>query len=229
MRGKRALELSIGCVCDFLTDISNAHASELLAVGHDLPDATLAAIVTSFQSAKSFVELQLSSYLHYCQELPWSLVQLADWDVDRARRNGQLLLNKFDASVKSRELHHCITWEWLEPDSPLRAQLVQFLGGVPLDQLGLLRDRVAELLFIPVIERVQEADHSRVKKATTYKRVTGAYVSTILRSEECLQLVQNPDIQPRLSLSSCCSPSSSLLPVVLYLLSPSAVVSHSVW
>lgn len=43
---------------------------------------------------------------------------------------------------------------------------------------------VSELRFLPVVERIQEGDHSIVNRMSQYRRVTGPYVSCSIRMPE---------------------------------------------
>ena len=58
-----------------------------------------------------------ASRLGFWQKLPWSLVQLAVWDIARARRAGRALIEAFDSAIETPELHHPLTLKFLSKSS----------------------------------------------------------------------------------------------------------------
>ena len=82
------------------------------------------------------------------------------------------------------ELHHRISWYWLNPRSAVRVDVEAFANGADRSGLPKLRKMVDEMLFVPVVERVQEAQHSILKRAVGMRKITGAYVSLAIRSPE---------------------------------------------
>ena len=87
-------------------------------------------------------------------------------------------------SPQDRELHHRITWNWLHAGGQLRTELEQLVAGTSLHSLPHLHRHVAELMFIPVSERIIEAEQSLVHRETHYRHVSGAYVSIRRRAPE---------------------------------------------
>ena len=72
-----------------------------------------------------------------------------------------------------------------------------FRDGTPLSELPELAAKVSELAFAPLIERPQEGEHAPVKKATHFRKVTGAHVSFPVRSGHILSLMQQEDHRSR--------------------------------
>jgi hypothetical protein len=200
MRGKRALEVSIGKVRDVLSELSSACAADLLDVCADLADEQVASLLACLENAKAFIQLELRTYLQCWQELPWSFIRVADWDSSCARRHAREIVHKFDSAVNAPELHHPLTAQWLAIESPVRVDLLRFIDGEDLALLPSLRQVAMELLVVPTIERVQEGDHSKVHKATTFKKVSGSYVSLCLRAEECLSWTTTTERMTRFAI-----------------------------
>ena len=190
MRGKRALEVSLGVVAKVTNNIANHRFAALLVGCPDLQEDDVARICNSFEGAKAFVQMELTLRLSFWQKLPWSLVRLSDWDTCRARQHAKGMIAEFDASRQEEILHHPLTWEWLRPGSTLRTQLAQFADGTDLLELQPLAGRVMELLFVPLIERAQEGQHSVVHRASAFRHVSGPYVSFSLRAPEMIELVK---------------------------------------
>ena len=61
--------------------------------------------------------------------LPWKLAALADWDQDRARLAAKESLAMFDSVGHQCELHHRISWYWLNPRSAVRVDVEAFANG----------------------------------------------------------------------------------------------------
>ena len=81
-------------------------------------------------------------------------------------------------------MHHRITWKWLHKGSPLRHDVEKFVAGTLLQDLPVLHRHVAELILIPVSERIIEAEHSLVHRSSHLRNVSGAYVSIRRRATE---------------------------------------------
>ena len=79
---------------------------------------------------------------------------------------------------------NCPVRFWLGPESVLRPQLQSFADGSPMTSLPLLRRFVNEMHFIPTAERLQEAEHSIVKRIVGYRKISGPFMSLILRRED---------------------------------------------
>lgn len=185
MRGKRALELSLGAIENTCEALSTSLCTDLLEACSDLPDGRLGELLTDWTHAKSFIEIQIRTKVSFWQLLPWSLVRLADWDAARARRNCAALVTEFDAAVQESTLHHPLTVKLLAQGSQLREQVLAFRDGADLSSQTMLEAEVMPLLFIPVVERCIEGEHGRANKHAVYRAVTGGYVSFCLRSNEC--------------------------------------------
>ena len=93
-------------------------------------------------------------------------------------------------SPADERIHHKISWKWLHPLSTLRRDIQAFISGTALLELPKLSSAVSELVFIPVVERVAEAEHSLLHRKTVHRSVSGAYVSLSLRSHEVMNVLE---------------------------------------
>ena len=94
------------------------------------------------------------------------------------------MLAEFDNLDQDPQLHHRATLHLLAKGKALRAQVERFASGTPLQELPELERWVLELYFIPLAERVQGADHAIISRAVLRKKVSGPYVSLIVRRNE---------------------------------------------
>lgn len=124
-------------------------------------------VMSDFSQARSHMMLVMANKLHFWRCLSWRLVSLAYWDMGVARLCAKDILRAIDEGCQASELHHYTTLEFLTSVSPLRLQLEIFAGG----------RRTLPLLFIPVVERQAERDHSIINKATRGRRPGGPHVS----------------------------------------------------
>ena len=86
----------------------------------------------------------------------------------------------YDATTQSPMSHHRITWSWMNKHSPIRAELESFSQGAALEELPLLRHRLAEMMLVPTAERRQEADHALIDRYVQTS-ASGPYISLVLR------------------------------------------------
>jgi hypothetical protein len=185
MRGKRAVELARGVVTDLIAEFVQSATTSLLA---ELPPSLSAgdasSVLSDFQLGKAHMTEQIILKMRHWTLLPWTLPALGDWDEPRARQSALRVRTMFDQIGHQQELHHRISWHWLRPGSEVRAQIDKFIAGTPRDDLPLLSRLCAEMVFVPVAERCQEAQHSLVNRMVGSRKVSGPYVSLILRMPE---------------------------------------------
>ena len=132
MAGKRLHELARGKVTDLLNSmfdmidialIRDAEASGNLP----LIDEELLLLRSETERAKELMYAWMKLKLDYCTKLPWVLAGLsADREVD-ARECGRVLRATFDHDPRPPPVHHPFTWRLLEPGTPFRIALDQFL------------------------------------------------------------------------------------------------------
>ena len=164
------------CVCTYILVKSVSISDDEL---HDL--------ISDFNIARAHMTKYLCDKLAFWQTLPWKLAALAHWIPEYRVRAAKIIVKMFDESPQIEDLHDRVTWHWLSPGSVLRQQIDKLVSGTPLSELHQLKQAVAELMFVPIVERVQEAEHSIVTRETVYWNVTGAYVSLLLRFPESVR------------------------------------------
>jgi hypothetical protein len=139
---------------------------------HLLDDNQCGMLVADFEIGRRHLEAILVVKLDHWRHLPWMLAGLAHDDQPTARSMANRCIVAFDrAPIHMRHQHHELSKKLLAPQANFRAELEAFAGGPSPGQIdqGLsalsdeLREEVARLRFIPVVEREIEAKHAAVK------------------------------------------------------------------
>ena len=177
--GRRAVELALGGLETFFEQVVQSHVVALLAICQYLTDADREIVNRSFNVGKAYMLTYLRLKLDFWTKLPWRLVGLAHWHETTAREAARKIIELFNISPHDGQLHHRITWLWLSPSGHVRGLLNRFAAGEPLAALPTLASMIWEFLFIPITERIQEADHGLVSNETVKRKVTGPYVSLV--------------------------------------------------
>lgn len=146
MHGKRAVELASGVVFEMVSDWGQSAMANVWQMCGGLNEQQVDELVADFELGRSHICQYVEHKLSFWTKLPWKLAALGDWSADRARKAGQEILQLFDDAPPSQDLHHRVTWEWLNEHSPIRAELVKFIAGANLKDLPILRKRVGELM-----------------------------------------------------------------------------------
>lgn len=157
---------------------------ELLSKLSRLNADYMASLMADFEQARRFIAMELQTRLGYWTQLPWVLVSFGDWKVQRARMSVAKVLKMLDESVQDVDLHHRMSWDWLSKGSATRIAFEKFRDSEPLSSFPELQYAIAELVFLPNVERDREGAHSIIKRATIHRSVSGAYVSLQLRYRE---------------------------------------------
>ena len=156
-----------------------------------ISDDEVHVLITDFNTARAHMTKYLCETFTFWQKLPWRLAALVHWIPEYRVRAAKIIVKMFDESPQNEDLHDRVTWHWLSPGSVLRQQIDKLISGTPLSELHQLKQAIAELMFVPIVERVQEAEHLIVARETTNRHVTGACVSLLLRFAEIVR-----DIMP---------------------------------
>ena len=201
LAGQRSTDLACGRCFDVLQEVSQRGLADLLRYSHiggDHEDWQTA--YSDFNRGYAQYTSYLTQKLQCWQELPWKFAALNHIDPAQVRLQAQVLVDKLDSSPQQRDLHHRVTWLFLCKDSAgnealLLRQLRALASGQSLladpDMLE-LRRFAQDLRFIPTVERVQEADHSIVKRTVYLRKVSGPYVSTAIRTAEMQNKFRTP-------------------------------------
>ena len=119
-------------------------------------------VLQDFQAAKVHSFMLLQAKLDFWFRLPWRLCALALADEDDARSFVDVILAQF-ALDPIEEHHDPITWKWLKPDSPIRADLLFFRAGARRRELTMpTRTEIGSLKFVPVVETTIEEKHHQI-------------------------------------------------------------------
>ena len=90
-----------------------------------------------------------------------------------------------------KDMHHPVTWKFLSPMSLIRHELEAFsTGDASRGQLPLLMQAVMPFMFVPIVERTGERDHSIMHKAVSGRRPGGPKSSLAIRMPEILELLK---------------------------------------
>ncbi|CAE7694010.1 unnamed protein product [Symbiodinium sp. KB8] len=202
MKGKRSCEMAAGAA-DSTIQALNQLAFRTYVEGDDdsLPQEHLTIIMRDFEFAKTYLEFGIKTKLSFWQTLPWRLCGLGHHWSSVARHSAKQCLQEYDSSLADAVLpehHHPVTRKFLLSDGPLRPLVEAFADGAPMsDELA---RAVAELKFIPCVERVVEGLHRDIKIASKHVQLGPTKVSLTLRLPEIkARLSESPEFLPRIT------------------------------
>ena len=203
MKGKRSCEMAAGAADSTIQALSNL-AFQSYVQGDDdaLSQEHLTIIMRDFEFAKTYLEFGIKTKLSFWQTLPWRLCGLGHHWSSVARHCAKQCLQEYDSSladdVLQPEHHHPVTRKFLLSDEPLRPLVEAFANGAPMsDELA---RAVAELKFIPCVERVVEGLHRDIKIASKHVQLGPTKVSLTLRLPEIkARLSESPEFLPRIT------------------------------
>ena len=189
MRGKRAAELAAGVLEKTLRNMEQLAFQSFLE--SDAEDAALspadrAIMLKDLEYAKAYLHFGLTTKLSFWRKLPWRLCALAHHWQTESRAAARACMQEFGESLQQQGLtlrhHHPVSVQFLAADSSLRAALqVHADGG---DMSPDLLVAVAQLKFIPCVERVVEGLHRDVKIAAKHVQLGPTKVSLSVRLRE---------------------------------------------
>ena len=151
-------------------------------------------IAYDMDHAKACAQTVLAMKLKCWEELPLKLCGVAARDPLVAQRTAKQCSSLFDATPPELQcLHHPLACLFLEHEGPGRELTEQFAQGTPLSELpASYADLVASFQFIPIAERVVEAQHKDAKRMISrLTRHRGARVSMAIRSSEIASAMHN--------------------------------------
>ena len=189
LAGRRAPELASGRMQQHLEMLSLSYLQDLLrACPPGVEPAHAQEVLADFTLGKSSLMEILSQKLQCWTVLPWKLASLGLESQDHARQWAANCLQDFTQAPQDPSLHHRLSWQHLQAGAEVRRQLEAFISGSCLSELPSLNRLVLELKFLPVVERVQEGDHSIISRMIGHKTCNGPYVSCCLRMPEVKEL-----------------------------------------
>ena len=151
-------------------------------------------VLDDFTLAKTAIMDNMAIKLQCYQAPPWNFASMSHRDAEVAQAAARRIVQAFDNSPQDPALHHRKTWMHLSHGSATRTELDLFCSGVlQMRDLPHLRQVAWSARFLPVIERLQEADHSLVARGCrNAPRAGGPYVSCRLRMEEVESIFTEP-------------------------------------
>ncbi|CAE7374325.1 unnamed protein product [Symbiodinium sp. CCMP2592] len=192
LAGKRAHELATGVLQERLRSFCEKVRPEVIIQAAPLDAADKDKVIQDFEHGLSHIDMTVELKLGQWDDFPWKLCSLAVPCANQRRQAAATILEAFEKLPQEQHYHHRITWRFLAPGSELEQQLRRLAddANVSLKDLPQLQYEIACLRFIPVVERVVEAEHSLVHRHGGYRKVTGAYISCAERLQEidkCMQ------------------------------------------
>ena len=201
LRGRRAPELATGDFHVALHTLAEQSYQALLALGWQATQIELTRVLEDFVKARGFLTASLELKLGPWLQLPYLIAAVAHPQNSKARAGVRKACLLYDSAQP--EAQHPFSNFCLQPGT-LRRELEFFVAGGSLDKLPAARALAARLRFAPVVERLVEGPHARVKRFTQHARHhSAAYIGfSLLRSSlesKCLQ-----DSSYAISLASSC-------------------------
>ena len=189
MRAKRSSELAAGAVDNLLSSLDRLSFQDLGADEVHLSEDDRSTLLQDFHYAKVFLRFGLSTKLQFWGRIPWKLCGLGHHFVSEARAAARDCLCQYDQAMQNELVsdghHHALTVKFLGRQGPLRPAVEAFVAGEAMSADLLLA--VAELKFIPCVERVVEGLHRDVKVASKHVQLGPTKVSMSVRLREIQQ------------------------------------------
>ena len=146
-----------GHFLQFLDDIWDFSFKDLLAMCMaELQPREYTSFLNDMEKAKASITSITQVKLQHWNCLPWKLCGLAHYDGNVAKRIAAEVLSMTAAWPAAGKLHHPLTELYCKPGSLLRSQLEQFAITGDITLYKELQAKVAELAFIPIVERAIE-------------------------------------------------------------------------
>eukprot|EP00971_Amphidinium_carterae_P311677 6194969-Amphidinium_carterae.2 len=218
LAGKRSCYLAKGLAGKLKDFGADEHTFKLYlskAYPNGYEQAGFAQALSDFGFAIKRFGLILNEKTLIWQTPPWSLALLAVADEEEARENARSILKTFDDScvdsvpmhVETAQVAHRMALYYLTPGSRVRIAIQDFIDGVPRALSSVLQHVCLQFQLMPTVERSVEAAHSLVALQTVKRKVTGSYVSLVLRFGEVMDLIENGDPEgqapPKKTFSHC--------------------------
>ena len=145
--------------------------------------------------AKAYAQSILTMKLRCWNQLPLKLCALAHHNPKVAQSSAQACLDLYQATPDEQmQYHHPLSVVFLDCCGRCYKYVEAMAKGVPITDLPKdFASLVASLQFIPIAERVIEAEHKNVKKTLAkLTRSKGARVSVAIRADEITSVCHDP-------------------------------------
>jgi len=154
--------------------------------------------------AKAYAQSVLTMKLRCWNQLPLKLCALAHHNPKVAQSSAQACLRLYQATPDEQmQYHHPLSVVFLDCCGRCYKYVEAMAKGVPIADLPKdFASLVASLQFIPIAERVIEAEHKNVNKTLAkLTRSKGARVSVAIRADEITSVCHDP--APRGAFCHC--------------------------
>jgi hypothetical protein len=184
MKGRRAAELAAGDFDHFIDELLGITQGQVLFHCREgLAPAELQTLLIDFESARQHLILQLRTKFSVWRRLPHVLCGVAHHVNDKARAVARFAVQQHQRLGADNNIHP-MTYKFMSP-GPLRQELLEFIDGVDLSTLPLLRDQVVRFKIMPTSERSAEAPHALIHREILHGRHAGpAFLSCKLRTKD---------------------------------------------
>lgn len=177
--GCRAPEMATGKFDEVLKDIWDFRQSELINKAAELnvalDSASWDTVSNDFTNAETY---------SFMKRLPWILCALSSAGESLAPDYDSIIFNMSEIDPQESS-HDPITWKWLSPESPLRADLGRFKQGQSKSSLAWIsRIEIGTLKFLPVVETTIEEKHHQISVWNKAHSIGPVRVSLAIRLPE---------------------------------------------
>ena len=192
MNTLRAPEMAAGAVTDLLQKLRSEGVSELLAATRvSLPAEDWTRIAQDFNQGMSAFSGIIGVKCRFWGQLPWQACSMLHWNEEIAKKGCKECLELWAAASPPGKAALPLIIRNLLSEPHTLEQLQRWESGV-VSRAELPREvlaSLAPLTFIPIAERVIEAQHSIMKKRLGYARAGPVACSMALRGGSFLEQV----------------------------------------
>lgn len=160
-----------------------------------LGEQDLKKLMDDMALAKASITATLLVKCAHWSTLPWKLCGLAHPCGEIAQQCAQQCLALFENAPGDQQIHHPMTWKFLALGCPLRLALQDFASTGNMDRS--LRQHVAPLAFVPIVERVIERGTCVATAQSRFTYSSSGVVLPVVDSSACMFRSPSP--------TYCCS------------------------
>lgn len=219
VQGRRAWKMATGALDKVLRDAFEFMESIIMSDIHTLDEAEQGTILADMEHLKAQLMRNLQQKLAFWDVLPWSMAGIASPNVLDARAAARRCMQQFDeadgktgdAVADSTGLHDRLVARVMVGE--LRRQLEAFANGdIDLCECPELCEIVLPFCFVPIVERIIEAQHAVIHKFCAGRKVSGPYISACLRCPHIKASCEDPAYRLHLeSIMPSCRKANLLL------------------
>ena len=196
-RTRRGPELAAGDFLRMLEQLLAASNQEVVGgILVHLSPQDQGKVVEDFEAAKQHLLFRMRVQFAVWTSLPRLLLGLGHTDPQQARRCAVQALVQYEGySQQQKQQAHHLTKMFCDAQGTLRPVMRQFIAGIPLVRLPLLRSHLLRLAFIPLCEMSVERMHAVTKSVISHGSASASMPSLSLgnRWPELLKALQEPN------------------------------------